>query len=119
MSNIIDGISLDTPPTDDQIIALADQHRKLLDEAIFHQDIHLGDYCLAQRKQVRDFISKFTPEQKHHFYQVYDGELRHIADDDVLHPADAEGGVGMFAIFITLVIIAFILYFAFVRSLMA
>ena len=39
------------------------------------------------------------------------------ADDDELHPADAESGVGMFAIFITLVIIAFILYFAFVRTL--
>ena len=42
-----------------------------------------------------------------------------IGDDDDLHPADAESGVGMFAIFLALVIIAFILYFAFVRSLMS
>ena len=27
------------------------------------------------------------------------GELRSIADDDDLHPADAESGVGMFASF--------------------
>ena len=119
MSNIIDGVNIDIPPLESQIVALADHHRKLLDEAIFHQEIHLGDYCLAQRKRVHDFVSSLTPEQRDYFYRVYDGELRQIADDDDLHPADAEGGVGMFAIFIVLVIIAFILYFAFVRSLMS
>lgn len=117
MSNVIDGVSIDVPPLDSQIITLAHHHRKLLDEAIFHQEIHLGDYCLAQRKRVYDFASHLSPEQKDHFYKIYDGELRNIADDDELHPADAESGVGMFAIFIALVIIAFILYFAFVRTL--
>lgn len=118
MSNVIDGVNLDVPPLESQIIELADHHRKLLDEAIFHQEIHLGDYCLAQRKRVYDFASHLSPAEKDRFYQIYDGELRSIADDDDLHPADAESGVGMFAIFISLVIIAFILYFAFVRSLM-
>jgi len=119
MSNVIDGVNLDVPPLESQIIELADHHRKLLDEAIFHQEIHLGDYCLAQRKRVYDFASHLSPTEKDRFYKIYDGELRSIADDDDLHPADAESGVGMFAIFISLVIIAFILYFAFVRSLMS
>jgi len=43
MSNVIDGVNLDVPPLESQIIELADHHRKLLDEAIFHQEIHLGD----------------------------------------------------------------------------
>ena len=117
MSNVIDGVSIDVPPLESQIIALAHHHRKLLDEAIFHQEVHLGDYCLAQRKRVHDFASHLSPEQKDRFFKIYDSELKNIADDDELHPADAESGVGMFAIFITLVIIAFILYFAFVRTL--
>ena len=119
MSIVIDGFSFDVPPAESQIIALAHHHRKLLDEAIFHQEIHLGDYCLAQHKRVYDFASHLSPEQKDRFYDIYNGELKRIADDDDLHPADAESGVGMFAIFLALVIIAFILYFAFVRSLMS
>ncbi|MCH7335180.1 hypothetical protein [Acinetobacter sp. NIPH 2699] len=119
MSIIIDGLSFDTPPSENQIIALAHYHRKLLDEAVFHQEVHLGDYCLAQRKRVYDFAIRLTPEQKDRFYEIYNGELMRIADDDELHPADAENGVGMFAIFISLAIIAMILYFAFVRTLMA
>lgn len=119
MSNLIDGLTFDVPPSENQIIELAHHHRKLLDEAIFHQEIHLGDYCLAQRKRVYDFASTLSPEQKDRFYEIYNGELRRIADDDDLHPADAESGVGMFAVFVSLVIIAFILYFAFVRTLVS
>ena len=81
MSNVIDGFSFDVPPTESQIIALAHHHRKLLDEAIFHQEIHLGDYCLAQRKRVYDFASHLSPEQKDRFYDIYNGELKRIADD--------------------------------------
>ncbi|EFF82491.1 hypothetical protein HMP0015_2072 [Acinetobacter haemolyticus ATCC 19194] len=117
MSHTIDGLSFDMPPTENQIIALAHHHRKLLDEAVFHQEIHLGDYCLAQRKRVYDFAINLSPQDKDRFYEIYNGELLRIADEDDLHPADAESGVGMFAIFITLLIIAFILYFAFVRTL--
>lgn len=119
MSNVIDGVNFDVPPSENQIIALAHYHRKLLDEAIFHQEIHLGDYCLAQRKRVYDFASHLPADQKDRFYEIYNGELQRIADEDDLHPADAESGVGMFAIFLTLVIIAFILYFAFVRTIMS
>lgn len=55
MTNTIDGFVFDNPPKEEQIIELAHYHRKLLDEAIFHQEIHLGDYCLAQRKRVFDY----------------------------------------------------------------
>ncbi|EPK0209983.1 hypothetical protein LF371_003406, partial [Acinetobacter baumannii] len=106
------------PPKEEQIIELAHYHRKLLDEAIFHQEIHLGDYCLAQRKRVFDYARQLDPNQKAWFYQVYDGELRKIADEDELHPADAEEGLSIFAMLLVLVIIAAILYFSVIRSLM-
>ncbi|WP_163048636.1 hypothetical protein [Acinetobacter pittii] len=119
MTNTIDGFVFDTPPREEQIIELAHYHSKLLDEAIFHQEIHLGDYCLAQRKRVFDFARHLEPAQKNWFYQVYDGELRKIADEDELHPADAEEGLSIFAMFLVLVIIAAILYFSVIRSLIS
>lgn len=118
MTNTIDGFVFDNPPKEEQIIELAHYHRKLLDEAIFHQEIHLGDYCLAQRKRVFDYARQLDPNQKAWFYQVYDGELRKIADEDELHPADAEEGLSIFAMLLVLVIIAAILYFSVIRSLM-
>ena len=116
MTNTIDGFTFDTPPSESQIRALADYHRKQLDEAVFHHEIRLGDYCLAQRKRVFDFAKQLDPAEKTRFYQLYDGELRRIADEDELHPADAEEGVSIFAVVIVLAIIAAILYFAVVRS---
>ncbi|MBC6819468.1 hypothetical protein CKK01_18560, partial [Acinetobacter baumannii] len=44
--------------------------------------------------------------------------LRKIADEDELHPADAEEGLSIFAMLLVLVIIAAILYFSVIRSLM-
>lgn len=117
MSNTIDGFNFDLPPVQSQIVALAQLHRKQLDEAIFHQEIHLGKYCLSQRKRVYDFTKTLEPAQKAEFYRYYDGELKRIADDDELHPSHAEGGVSIFTIFLALGIIALILYFAVVRSL--
>ena len=119
MTKTLDGLTFDMPPSADQIIALAHLHRQRLDEAIFHQEIHLGDFGLAQRKRVYDFTRELDVQQREDFYGMYNGELLRIADEDDLHPADAESGVGMFAIFLTLVIIAFILYFAFVRTIMS
>ncbi len=118
MITTIDGFNFDIPPTESEIIALAQYHRKQLDEAIYHQEIHLGDYCIAQRKRVHDFTSQLDPQLKALFYRIYDGELKRLADEDELHPADAESGLSLFAIGIVLVVIAFILYFAFVRALM-
>lgn len=116
MTNTIDGFTFGVPAAESQIVELAQYHRKQLDEAIYHQEIHLGDYCLAQRKRVYDYTKKLDATQKKVFYHVYDGELRRLADDDDLHPAHAESGVGIFAVCISLAIIAGILYFAFLRA---
>ena len=117
MTKTLDGLTFDLPPTTSQIIELAHQHRTNLDEAIFHEDIHLGDYCLAQRKRVYDFTRQLDVEQRQGFYAVYNGELKRVADDDELHPNDAERGVGVFAVMIVLGIIALVLYFAVIRNL--
>ena len=116
MTNVIDGFTFDVPPAESQIVELAQYHRKQLDEAIYHQEIHLGDYCLAQRKRVYDYTKDLNPTQKAGFYRIYDGELRRLADDDDLHPAHAEGGDGVFAVSIVLIIIAVILYFSFLKA---
>lgn len=119
MSRILDGFIFEMPPTASEIVALAQHHRQKLDEAVFHQDIHLGDYCLAQRKRIFDFTRQFDEGERARFYYVYDGELRRIADDDELHPADAENGVSVFAILLVLAIIALILYFAVIRAIVS
>ena len=116
MTHTIDGFNLDVPSVQSQVIALAQFHRKQLDDAIFHQEIHLGKYCLSQRKRILDFARELPPEQKATFYQYYDGELKRIADDDELHPPHSEGGLSVFTIFLALGIIALILYFAVIRS---
>lgn len=112
----LDGLPLDVAVNKQQIVDLAHFHRKKLDEAIFHQEIHLGDYCLAQRKRVYDFTRQLSVAERAEFYQIYNGELKQIAADEALHPADAEQGVSVFIIFITLAIIALILYFAIIRN---
>ncbi|NHC02613.1 hypothetical protein G9F31_02340 [Acinetobacter sp. 187] len=119
MSNTIDGFNFDVPPVESQVVALAQFHRKQLDEAIFRQDIRLGDYCLAQRKRVYDFVNTLDPAQKAAFYRYYDGELRRIADDDDLHPPHAEAGVSVFVIILALALIAFILYFTVIRGMIS
>ena len=116
MSNTLDGLPLDVPINKQQIIELAHLHRKKLEEAIFHQEIHLGDYCLAQRKRVYDFTRQLNEAERAEFYDIYNTELKRIADDDSLHPADAEAGVSVFLIFLALAIIALILYFAIIRN---
>ena len=117
MTKTFDGLTFDLPPTSSQIVELAHQHRKNLDEAIFHEEIHLGYYCLAQRKRVYDFTRQLDPQQREEFYKVYNGELRRIADDDELHSVDSEQGLSAFAIMLVLGIIALVLYFAVIRNL--
>lgn len=111
----LDGLNFDMPPTAEQIIALAHLHRQKLDEAIFHQEIHMGEFGLAQRKRVYDFTRELDIAQREEFYDLYNGELLRIADDDDLHPAHAEGGLSIFAVVIVLAIIALILYFAVIQ----
>ncbi|MBF4520990.1 hypothetical protein IS511_07340 [Acinetobacter towneri] len=116
MTNTIDGFAFDVPPLATQIVDLAHHHRKKLDEAIFRRDVHLGEYCLAQRKRVADFAKTLDREDRVAFYRAYDGELLRIADEDELHPAEAEAGLSIFAIFLVLAIIALVLYFAVIRG---
>ena len=116
MTRTLDGLNFDFPPRAAQVVELAHQHRRNLDEAILHQDIHLGRFCLLQRKRVYDFTRDLDKQQRRDFYEVYNGELQRIAHDDELHPADAERGVGAFAIFLSLVVIALVLYFAVIRN---
>lgn len=115
MTNIIDGFNFDLPLSESQIIALAQFHRKQLDEATFHQEIHLGNFSIAQRNRVSEYTRTLTLPQKKQFYEIYDGELRRLADDDDLHPANAESGVSIFAVILSLIVIAMILYFTVVR----
>lgn len=116
MTHTLDGFEFDMPPSVSQIVALAQYHRVQLEEAIFRHEVHLGDFCLAQRKRVYDFTRQLDEAQRYEFYQTYNGELVRIADEDPAHPSDAENGVGVFAIFIALAIIAMVIYFAFVRG---
>lgn len=118
MSKTFDGLNFDLPPTPSQIIQLAHQHRKNLDEAIFHEEIHLGNFCLAQRKRVYDFTRQLDPQQREEFYLTYNGELKRIADDDDLHPPEAEKGLSVFAIILVLGLIALVFYFAIIRNIM-
>ena len=118
MTKTLDGLNFDLPPTEAQIVELAHQHRKNLDEAVFHQEIHLGNFCLVFRKRVYDFTRQLDIQQREQFYDVYNGELMRVADDDELHPADSERGVGVFAIAVVLAIIAMVLYFAVIRNVM-
>lgn len=118
MHKTFDGLSFDLPPTTSQIIQLAHQHRKNLDEAVFLEEIHLGDFCLAQRKRVYDFTRQLDPQQREEFYLTYNDELKRIADDDDLHPPEAEKGLSAFAIILVLAIIGLVFYFAIIRNLM-
>ncbi|CAM2931322.1 hypothetical protein [Acinetobacter celticus] len=115
MTKTLDGLTFDMPPSADQIIALAHLHRQRLDEAIFHQEIHLGDFGLAQRKRVYDFTRELDVQQREDFYGMYNGELLRIADEDDLHPVHAEGGMSIFTICLVLAIIGLIFYFAVIQ----
>lgn len=115
MTKTLDGLNFDMPPSADQIIALAHLHRQRLDEAIFHQEIHLGDFGLAQRKRVYDFTRELDVQQREDFYGMYNGELLRIADEDDLHPVHAEGGMSIFTICLVLAIIGLIFYFAVIQ----
>lgn len=115
MTYVLDGIHLDTPLQDQQIISLAQKHRKQLYEALFHQEIHLGHYAYKLRSHVAEFIQHLPKDEQLKFYQVYDAELKRGAEEDVLHPAYAEEGVSMFAAIVALVVIFTILYFAVIR----
>lgn len=55
MNKIIDSFNFDILPTESQIVALAQYYRKPLNQAIFHQEVPLGEFCLVQPKRVYDY----------------------------------------------------------------
>lgn len=110
MTRTLDGVNFDMPPTAGQILELAHLHRKKLDDAIFSKYTHLGNYGLAQRKEVYEFTRALDVNQREQFYKLYNGELVRIADEDRLHPPEAEAGLSKFAVALVLVIVALVLY---------
>lgn len=113
MSKIIDGFSLDLPPIAAQIIGLAQLHRKQLDEAIYHNELRLGDFCLAQRKRVYDYTRELNAEQCAEFYQAYNGELDRLAVDESPHHHEEENPTHVKIMYGVLAVIAIALYFVF------
>lgn len=105
----LEGLSFDMPPTASQITELAHVHRKKLDEAIYDKYTHLGDYSLAQRKEVYDFTRALDETQRAEFYSHYNDELVRIADEDRLHPPEAEAGLSKFAILLVLGLVAMVI----------
>ena len=65
MSNVIDGVSIDVPPLESQIIALAHHHhRKLLIFGHFPSGNSSGDYCLHPAQACLRFCQPFKPRTK-------------------------------------------------------
>jgi hypothetical protein len=110
MTNSIDGFSFDLPLKETQIIALAQYHRKQLHDALYHQEVHLGNFCIAQRNRVRDYTQHLDGMQKKDFYRVYDSELKRLGDAE-LHPPIHENIRSIVTVVLVLIVIAAILYF--------
>lgn len=113
MAPTIDGLSLDLPPIKAQVIGLAQLHRKQLDEAIYHNELRLGDFCLAQRKRVYDYTRELNVEQRAEFYQTYNDELQRLAIDENPHHHEDENSTYVKMMCGVLLIVAVVLYFVF------
>lgn len=113
MVTTIDGFSLDLPPVKAQVIGLAQLHRKQLDEAIYHNELRLGDFCLAQRKRVYDYTRELNTEQRAEFYQTYNSELQRLAVDESPHYHTDENPTYAKIMWGVLLLIAVVLYFVF------
>ncbi|OTG88387.1 hypothetical protein B9T31_02430 [Acinetobacter sp. ANC 4558] len=118
MTKTIDGFVLDIPPIKSQIIALAQYHHKKIDEAIFHQEVHLGQYGLEQKFKIDEFTKTLSDVDRENFYQIYSTELNRLAQDDDHHAHDDPETGNLGVIFIILVIIAVSIYFIFARPLL-
>ena len=62
------GFDFDMPQLFSQIVGL--RNTETLLDVVFHQEIHLGGFCLAQRKRVYDFTS-LDENQRVDFYETY------------------------------------------------
>lgn len=90
MTKAIDGFGLDIPPTSSQIITLAQLHRKQLDEAIHHNEIRLGDFCLAQKSRIASFTKELDVQDRSEFYRIYNEELVRLSHDENAYPHEHE-----------------------------
>lgn len=118
MIRTLDGIQFDTPPTAGQIVALAQDHRKKIHNAIYEKEIHLGNFTLAQRIDVYQFTRELNVEQRAQFYKIYNDELARSAEEEPLHLEQVEASVSIFAIAIVFAVIILVLWFAVVKTLM-
>ncbi|WP_343596750.1 hypothetical protein [Acinetobacter sp.] len=116
MITLIDGFEFATPLNPEDVKALAKFHRKQLGDAIYHEDQHIGNIGIEHRIKIAQFTRGLDADQRAEFYRIYNKELHRLAIDDPIHPLHAEHGVNIFLLVVTLVIIAIILYFAFVRD---
>ena len=109
MKNTLDGFEFDVPPTESQIDALAQFHHKQLYDAVFHQEIHLGNLGIAQRKRIHDFTRKMLPMQRLAFEHHYDDKMREL-NDKTLHADKHDNLSSMFAVSVAMVALAIVLY---------
>lgn len=113
MINTIDGFSFDQPLAESQIIALAQFHRKQMVEAEKHQEIRLGDYCIAQRSRVGEYTRTLDVTQRNYFYSIYDAELQRLGDSEDLHEGHPSGQARVGAVVIGLIVLAVVLHTVF------
>lgn len=113
-TNILDGFSFNLPLDTQQVRDLAKYHRNQLNQAIYHEDEHIGEIGIIQRAKIATFVQNLEPMVKQQFYTTYNDELKKLAVDDPIHPPHAEKGVSIFVLLVALVIIAGVLYFNFV-----
>ena len=118
MAKNIDGFVVDIPLVETQVIALAQYHHKKIDDAIFHQEIHLGEFGLQQKFKVDAFLKTLSEADRNNFYEIYSAELERLArTDNHLHEEHHESG-NLGVIFVVLVIVAIAIYYFFARPLM-
>lgn len=118
MTKTIDGFALDNPLIASQVIALAQYHHKKIDEAIFHQEVHLGEYGLKQKFKLDEFTNDLSELDRREFYKVYSSELTRLAKHDDHHAHDIPETGNISVIVGVLIVLAVVLYFVFARPLM-
>ena len=84
-----------------------------MDEAIYHNELRLGDFCLAQKKRVYDYTRELNAEQRAEFYQAYNGELERFSVDESPHHHEEENQTHVKIMYGVLAVIAIVLYFVF------
>lgn len=114
MKNTLDGFNFDVPATESQINALAQFHHKQLYDAVFHQEMHLGNLGIAQRKRLYNYTQNLLPMQKVAFERQYDQKMREL-NDKSLHADEHDSSSSMWLAVIAIILLALILYFTVIQ----